>query len=101
MRATWLSSLNLRWADVAALLQKAHPPHQLRPVVLHVADLGPDFPCIDRAGIGLYKRRRLVGRAAPRHLTVSHQAVALGGSSGGVTSAMLRWQRRAQLHAPG
>ena len=57
LRATCLSSLNLRRADVAALLQKSHPLHQLRPVVLYVADLGPDFPRLDRAGVRLHQRR--------------------------------------------
>jgi hypothetical protein len=32
-------------------LKKADPLHQLRPVVLHVANLGPDLPRIDRGNL--------------------------------------------------
>jgi hypothetical protein len=45
-------------------LKEAHPLNQLRPVVLHIADLGPDLPRLDRARIGLHQCRRLIGRAA-------------------------------------
>ena len=30
----------------------------------HIADLGPDFPCLDRPGVGLHQRCGLVRRAA-------------------------------------
>jgi hypothetical protein len=45
-------------------LKEADPLHQLWPIVLHVADLGSDFPCLDRASVGLHQRRGLGGRAA-------------------------------------
>ena len=45
-------------------LKETDPLHQLRSIVSHVADLRPDLPCLDRAGIGLYQSRCLIGRTA-------------------------------------
>src|SRR5262249_1988661 len=46
------------------IIPGTQPLHHLRPIVLHVADLGRHFPPVDLAGIGLYHRRGLVRRAA-------------------------------------
>ena len=34
-------------------LQQPDPLHQLRPVVLHIAEIGPNLPCLDRAAVRL------------------------------------------------
>ena len=48
-------SLRARRAGFLAL-KEADPLHQLRPVVLHVADLGADFPRLDLASVRLHIR---------------------------------------------
>jgi hypothetical protein len=62
-------------------LKEAHPLHQLRPVVPHVADLGPDVSRLDRTGIRLHHRCGLVRRTAHplielRIIKLSHLAAA-------------------------
>ena len=64
--------LPFRLTRLRRALQEGRPLHQLWPIVLHIADLGADFPSLDRAAVGLHHPGRYFRRvpaSSPRTAT--------------------------------
>jgi hypothetical protein len=77
--------VSLRAGGGLLALKEADPIHQLRPVVLHVADLGADLQCLDRASVGF------VTRCLPRQ-----QNASIAGATAS-TAARQDWTRALSL----
>ena len=58
----WPRTVNCQYIGTSyQALQQANPVHQLWPIVLHVADVGPDLPGLDRASVGLHQLSIKIG----------------------------------------
>jgi hypothetical protein len=72
--------------EALALHQQPSALDQFRPIVLHVADVSPDFPCLDRAGMGFISAAAWSG--VP-NLVIEREALNCGAWLGCVVPVML------------